>query len=77
MDLPLEFPSDVEVIAEEVARFRALSTEQRMRVIREIFEAGAMMMRHSPNAAYLRQYALEQKELERQAIRDIIARHGG
>jgi hypothetical protein len=30
MNLPIRFPSDAEVITEEVARFRALSDEDRV-----------------------------------------------
>ncbi len=77
MQLPIKFPSDAEVILEEVARFRALSPEDRSLFIRDMINAGAEMIRRSPNAAFLRQYALEQKELERQAIRKFIARNGG
>jgi hypothetical protein len=53
MDLPIRFPSDSDVIAEEAARFRALSPEARMRSIRNLLEAGAWMMRQSPKAAFL------------------------
>ncbi len=35
MDLPIKFPSETEVILEEVARFRALSPKERMQVIRD------------------------------------------
>ena len=75
MDLPIKFPSDADVIAEEAARFRALSPEDRMRSIRGILEAGALMIRQSPNAAFLREYTLQQEELYRQAVREFIARH--
>jgi hypothetical protein len=34
MDLPIKFPSDAAVITEEVARFRALPPESRIRLIR-------------------------------------------
>ncbi len=76
MDLPIKFPSDAEVIAEEVARFRALPPEGRLRSIRGLLTAGALMMRRSPRAAFLRDYTREQEELARQAIKEFIARHG-
>ena len=41
MNLPIKFPSDTEVILEEVARFRALSPGERIRAIRSILAAGA------------------------------------
>ncbi len=34
MDLPVKFPSETEVILEDVARFRALSPAERMLAIR-------------------------------------------
>ena len=44
MDFPIKFPSDAEVVIEETARFRALSPEDRMRSIRSLLAAGALMM---------------------------------
>jgi len=75
MDLPIKFPSDADVIAEEAARFRALTPQERIRSIRGILEAGALMMRQSPKAAFLREYTLQQEELYRQAVKELIARH--
>ncbi len=76
MKLPITFPSDVEVITEEVARFRALSPEARMRSIRGLLAAGALMMQRSPRAAFLRDYTLEQENRARQAVKEFLARHG-
>jgi hypothetical protein len=75
MDLPIKFPSDAEVIAEEAARFRSLSPQGRLRAIRGLLAAGALMMRQSPRAAFLRQYTLDQENLARQAIKEFLARH--
>jgi hypothetical protein len=36
MDLPVEFPSETEVILEDVARFRALSPRDQIRAIRSL-----------------------------------------
>ena len=77
MDLPVQFPSDGDVICEEVARFRALSPEERIEYIRGMITAGAMMMRRSPKAEFLRQYTVEQEDLAQQAIKDFISRHAG
>lgn len=77
MDLPIRFPSDAEVIIEEVARFRALSPEDRVRMIRGLVAAGALMMRRSPNAAFVRDYTLEQENRARQAVKEFLARHAG
>ena len=75
MNVPIQFPSDAEVIAEEVARFRALSPEGRVRSIRGLLAAGALMMQISPKAAFLRDYTLEQENRARQAVKEFLARH--
>jgi len=75
MKLPIRFPSDAEIIAEEAARFRALSPEERLRSIRALLAAGALMMQRSPKAAFLREYTLEQENRARQAVREFLARH--
>jgi hypothetical protein len=77
MNLAAKFPSDAEVITEEVAHFRALSHEGRLRSIRGLVAAGALMMRQSPKAGFLRAYNLEQENLARQAVKDFLIRHGG
>jgi hypothetical protein len=77
MNLPIKFPSDAQVINEEVARFRALSPENRVRSIRGLLAAGALMMRQSPKAAFLRDYTLEQENRARQAVKEFLARHAG
>jgi hypothetical protein len=76
MNLPIKFPSDAEVIAAEAAHFRGLSAQDRMRAIRGLLAAGALMMRRSPRAAFLRQVTLEQEGRARQAIKEFLARHG-
>ena len=75
MDLPIKFPSETEVILEDVARFRALSPEERIESLRELLRAGDLILRNSPKAAWAKQYAEEQKFLERRNIREFIARH--
>jgi hypothetical protein len=76
MDLPVKFPSETEVILEDVARFRALTPRERIRAIQSLLNAGDHLMRISPKADWAKQYAEEQKNLERQNIREFIARHG-
>lgn len=75
MNLPIAFPSDAEVIAEEAARFRGLSPGSRVRSIRGLLAAGALMMCQSPKAAFLRHYTLEQENLARQSVKEFLARH--
>lgn len=75
MNLPINFPSDAEVIAEEAARFRALSPEKRVGSIRGLLACGAMMMRLSQKSAFLRQYTLDQESRAQQAVKEFLARH--
>ena len=77
MDLPIKLPNEADVIIEEVKRFRALSPEDRMRVIRGLLNAGKLMLNRSPKAAFMRDQILEEKNLARQAIKEFIGRHTG
>jgi hypothetical protein len=76
MDLPVKFPSETEVILDDVARFRALTPEQQMRALRGLLHTAARILRSSPKAAWARQYAEEQEILAQRAIREFLARHG-
>jgi hypothetical protein len=76
MDLPVKFPSESEVVLEDVARFRALSPAERVEAIRGLLNAGDRIMRISPKAAWAKQYTEEQELLAQRNIREFIARHG-
>jgi hypothetical protein len=75
MNLPINFPNDAEVIAEEAARFRALSPAARIEAIRGVLEAGALMIERSPNAEFVRRHAEEQEKLFEMKYKEFIARH--
>ena len=75
MDLPVKFPSEAEVILEDVARFRALSPKDRIRSIRGLLAAGRDLMSISPTAAWARQYTEEQELLAQRNIKEFMARH--
>ena len=75
MDIPIKFPSETEVILEDVARFRALSPIERVQTIRGMLATGAHLMRISPKADWFRQYSEEQELLAQRTIREFIARH--
>jgi hypothetical protein len=77
MKLPIKFPSEMEVILEEVARFRALRPAQRVQSIRGLLAAGALMMRRSPRSAFLPAQTREQEERARQAVKEFLRRHAG
>ena len=76
MDLPVKFPSETEVILEDVARFRALSPEDRIRSFRSFLKSAAWIASKSPKAAWARQYEEEQEILAQENIRGFLHRHG-
>jgi hypothetical protein len=76
MDLPVKFPSETEVILEDVAIFRALSPEERLQCIQGMLNVGEQMLRNSPKAEWLKEYSEEQERLAQRNIREFIARHG-
>ena len=76
MDLPVKFPSETEVILDDVARFRALTPEEQLRSLRGLLHTGARILRNSSKAAWAKQYAEEQEVLAQRAIREFLARHG-
>jgi hypothetical protein len=76
MDLPVKFPSETEVILEDVARFRALTPRQQFQAIQSLLRAGDYIRRISPTAAWAKQYAEEQETLAQRNIQEFIARHG-
>jgi hypothetical protein len=75
MDLPIKFPSETEVLLEDVARFRALPPADRIQTIRSMLAGGRHLMKVSPKAAGAEQYAEEQEGLAQRNIREFIARH--
>ena len=76
MDIPIKFPSETEVILEDVARFRALSLADRIQSIRGMLNFGARLKKMSSKSAWLNQYSEEQELLAQRNIREFIARHG-
>jgi hypothetical protein len=75
MDLPIKFPSETEVIFEDVARFRAPAPGERVRAIRSLMADGAFLSSRSPKAARARQFTEEQELLAQRNIREFIERH--
>ena len=75
MDLPVKFPSETEVILEDVASSGTFA-EGADSMIVSLLKAGDRRRRISPKAAWAEQYAEEQRMLARRNIREFIARHG-
>jgi hypothetical protein len=75
MDLPIKFPSETEVILEDVESFRAMSPIERVQLIRGMIATGTRLMGISPKREWARQYTEEQELLSQSNIREFIARH--
>ena len=75
MNLPVKFPSETEVILEDVARFRALPPEERIRSLRGLLRSGALIGRRSPKAAWAKQYTEAQEILAQRNIMEFFTRH--
>jgi hypothetical protein len=76
MNLPIKFPSDAAVIAEEAARFRALSPESRVLALGEMFRLYHFLASRSAHPVALARLAQEEEERGRKAIEEFVARHG-
>ena len=75
MNLPIQFPSNADVVAEEAARFQALSPEAKFENFRGVLAAGEWMMKQSSNSEFVRSHALEQEAIAMRSIKEFIARH--
>ena len=76
MDLPIQFPSETEVILEDVARFRALTPAERIRSVRGHLAAGIRLMGLSTKKAWIYQDFEERQSIEHNNIKEFIERHG-
>ena len=71
----LKFPSAAKVAAEAAARFREASPAERLRAIRSVLSAGALLIERSPRREFLEAWRREQEALTREAITRFVARH--
>jgi hypothetical protein len=76
VNLPIKFPSDAAVIAQEVARFRALSPEERLHTLNEMFRLYHFLRTTSARPEALARLACEDEARGRIAIEEFVARHG-
>ncbi len=74
-DLP-QFPNPADVIADEAARFRRLSSSERARVFIEVLEVGRRQLERSPRRAEIERQILESELAWQDAHRRIIEQHG-
>jgi hypothetical protein len=77
MNMPIKFPDEADVIAEDAAEFRSLSPAERIKCIRGLLNTGEFLIRNSSKAAFVREYDLNEERELRRLIREFVARHGG
>ncbi len=76
MNLPIKFPRSVEIIAEEAARFRALSPGERVRSLDEMFRLYQFLVKTSGRPGDLARVAQADEERTRMLIEEFVTRHG-
>lgn len=76
MYLPIRFPSDTEVITEAVAQFRALSDEEKVRTLGELFWVYYSLAERSAKPEAIARFAREEEERSRASIEEFVNRHG-
>ena len=76
MELPIPFPSDADVILEEVARFRALTAKAQVRELGESFRLYHFLRDTSGRADEIDRLAEEEERMGREAVKAFVARHG-
>ena len=76
MNVPINFPADADVIAEEVARFRALSPDEQVRELGEMARVYQFLATTSPRPEAVARRAREDEDRGRSAVGDFAARHG-
>jgi hypothetical protein len=76
MEIPIRFPSEAGVIAEEAARFRGLPDEEKVRALRDCFRTYHFLLSASGRAEELKRLAEEEERRARVAIQEFAARHG-
>ena len=76
VNLPIRFPNDADVIAEDAARFRALSDDGRVHALDECFRDYHFLLAASGRSEELTRYAEEEERQGRDAILEFVSRHG-
>jgi hypothetical protein len=77
MNPPIHFPDDADVIADEAARFRALSADRRVLALGECFRDYLFLAEASGRPVELDRFAVGEERRGRAAIEEFVARHHG
>ena len=75
MELPIRFPNNADVIAEDAARFRALSPEDRVRALDECIRLYGFLRSASGRPERIDAFVEEEDRLGWKAIQEFAARH--
>lgn len=76
MNVPIQFPSDADVVREETRRFRALSPEEQVRMLGEMHRNYRFLLNSSDRPEALARFAEEEEERARVSIQQFVKRHG-
>ena len=76
MNIPIQFPGKAEVIREETQRFRALSHDDRVHMLNEMFRVYHFLLKSSDRPEALARFAQEEEDRARIAVQQFVARHG-
>jgi hypothetical protein len=76
MNVPIQFPSEAETIREDTRRFRALSPEEQVRTLEEMFRLYHFLLKTSDQSEALARFAQDEEDAARIAIQQFVARHG-
>ncbi len=76
MNVPIRFPIQAEVIREETRRFRALSPNDQVRMLQEMFRNYHFLLNSSDRPEALARFAQEEEDRARLSIQQFVARHG-
>ena len=75
IDFPIKFPSETEVIDEEVARFRATTPSEQVRAVGDMYRLYQMLLRNAADPETALRYAEDDEAQNRRAIEEFAARH--
>ncbi len=74
--MPLKFPSNTEVIEQDVRRFRQLPPRQQGLTILDLIASGTQLLQHSPHRAAILEQTRRQEEAWQRAHQKLFHEHG-
>jgi hypothetical protein len=74
--LPIRFPSEVEVIRRDVARYAHLTPSQKLEAMLAFLEDGAKLAASSPNRVGAERVRAREREQWKEQFRQLCRKHG-